>query len=170
MPVPATKDELLAQLRETRSTWVSVIAAIPDEAKIEPVLPNGWSVKDVMAHVAAYEQLTAEQLNATNEHRLPEGVPDTSSRSGNEASSDDAIDAQIYAAFKNAPLTDVMRFGDRAFQDLLLTIEATPEEHLAHPAPWTDGKAALEVIPGESYAHYQSHLEDVRELADTELV
>jgi hypothetical protein len=168
--VPTTKDELLEQMREARSIWVSVVSAIPDDVKVAPLLPNGWSVKDVISHVAIYEQWTAEQLDSPREARLPLEVLGHESLDITDELTEDAINAMIYEQFKDMALTDVLRFGDRAFQDLLVATEAIPEEQLTHPVAWANGQSPLEAIPGQSYEHYHDHLRDVRALAGAEIV
>jgi uncharacterized damage-inducible protein DinB len=42
-------------MRAGREEWDALIAQIPDSARTEPALAGGWSVKDLIAHVAAYE-------------------------------------------------------------------------------------------------------------------
>jgi hypothetical protein len=167
--MPTTKDELLEQMREARSTWIRVVSAIPDAVKVAPLLPNGWSVKDVIAHVAIYEHWTAEQLDAPRDQRSPFEVPGEHVLSGADELTEDAINAMIYDHFKDIALTDVMHFADRAFHDLLVAIEATPEEHLMHPVAWADGQSPLAAIPGQSYERYHDHLRDVRTLAGAEV-
>jgi uncharacterized protein (TIGR03083 family) len=47
-----TRAELLAMVREARARWEAVLARVPRERLTEPGLPGGWSVKDVIAHIA----------------------------------------------------------------------------------------------------------------------
>ena len=42
----------------------ALIAQIPDSVRTEPALAGGWSVKDLIAHVAAFENWTAAQIRA----------------------------------------------------------------------------------------------------------
>jgi hypothetical protein len=146
-----------------------VVSSIPDDGKVEPALPNRWSVKDVIVHVAIYEQWTAEQLNAPGEQRLPLGVLGAPSLAVTDKLSEDTINAMLYEQFKDMALTDVLPFGDRAFHELPVAIEATPEEQLTHPVTWADGQSPLAVIPGQSFEHYDAHLRDVRALAGAEV-
>ncbi len=68
---PRSKAELLERMRAGREEWDALIAQIPDSARTEPALPGGWSVKDLIAHIAAYENWTAAQIRAANEGRAP---------------------------------------------------------------------------------------------------
>jgi hypothetical protein len=42
--------------RKDRAEWDRVLAEVRKEQMLEPGLPGGWSVKDVIAHVNWYEQ------------------------------------------------------------------------------------------------------------------
>ena len=104
---PGSKSELLERMRAGREEWDALIAQIPDSARTEPALAGGWSVKDLIAHVAAYENWTAAQIRAANEGRAPtdrelygveEMPPDP------EGWDLDRQNAAIYARYKEMPL------------------------------------------------------------------
>ncbi len=104
---PESKTELLERMRAGREEWDALIAQIPDSARTEPALAGGWSVKDLIAHVAAYENWTAAQIRAANEGRAPtnrelygtEETPDYP-----EGWDLDRQNAMIYARYKDTPL------------------------------------------------------------------
>jgi hypothetical protein len=62
---PKSKTELLERMRAGREEWDALIAQIPDSARIEPALAGGWSVKDLIAHVAAIEAVSDEDIART---------------------------------------------------------------------------------------------------------
>ena len=68
---PRGKLELLERMRAGRDEWDALIARIPETTLTAPVLTGGWSVKNLVAHVAAYEKWTASQIQAANEDRTP---------------------------------------------------------------------------------------------------
>ncbi len=47
-----TSDELLGRIRADRQRFDAILARVPRERLAEPLLPGGWSVKDVMSHIA----------------------------------------------------------------------------------------------------------------------
>jgi uncharacterized protein (TIGR03083 family) len=47
-----TRDELLGRIQADRQRFDAILARVPRERLAEPLLPGGWSVKDVMAHIA----------------------------------------------------------------------------------------------------------------------
>jgi uncharacterized protein (TIGR03083 family) len=46
-----TKDGLLTAIREDRARFDATLATVPRDRLEDPVLPGGWSVKDVLAHI-----------------------------------------------------------------------------------------------------------------------
>jgi hypothetical protein len=156
-------------MRVGREEWDALIAQIPDSARTEPALAGGWSVKDLIAHVAAYEQWTAAQIRAANEGRAPtnrelygvEVMPDDP-----EGWDLDRQNAAIYARYKEMPLAEVMTFSSQAFVDLVAAVKGVPDEDVTRTGAqtWAGGTTLLEIIPGQCYAHYDRHAEELRSI------
>ena len=47
-----TKERLLTVVREDRARFDATLAMVPRDRLADPLLPGGWSVKDVLAHIA----------------------------------------------------------------------------------------------------------------------
>jgi hypothetical protein len=166
-----SKSELLERMREGREVWNSLIAGVPDSVITEPALPGGWSVKDLMAHIAAYENWTAAQIRAASEGREPtnlelygvEDVPEDP-----DGWDLDRLNATIYDRYVATPIADVRRFAERAFAALVAAVEAVPDQDICAPdaQAWTGGETLLQLVPGQSFAHYEHHLDDLRLIAE----
>ena len=171
---PGSKTELLERMRAGREEWDALIAQIPDSARTEPALAGGWSVKDLIAHVAAFENWTAAQIRAANEGRAP---TDRELYGVEEMPVDpegwdlDRQNAAIYAQYKEMPLAEVMTFSSQAFADLVAAVEAVAEEDFARTGAqtWTDDTTLLEIIPGQCYAHYEQHADELRSISGDEI-
>src|SRR5215217_7129775 len=173
-PRPASKAELLERMRAGREEWDALITRIPDSVRTEPALAGDWSVKDLIAHVAAFEQWTAAQIRAANEGRSP---TDRELYGVEEVTVDpegwdlDRQNAKIYAQYKETPLAEVMTLCNQAFADLVAAVEAVADEDFARPGAqtWTDDTTLLEVIPGQCYAHYAQHADELRSISGDEI-
>ncbi len=173
-PQPGSKAELLERMRAGREEWDALIAQIPDSARTEPALAGGWSVKDLIAHVAAYENWTAAQIRAANEGRAPtnrelygvDEMPDDP-----EGWDIDRLNAAIYAQYKETPLAEVMTFSQQAFADLVAAVEAVSDEDFTRKGAqaWTEDSTLLEIIPGQCYAHYAQHADELRSISGDEI-
>ncbi len=58
------KPEFLDNLNRERKTWEDTLAGIDEKDMTKAVLPDGWSVKDIMAHVVWHEREMTEMLEA----------------------------------------------------------------------------------------------------------
>jgi len=171
---PRSRAELLERMRAGREEWDALISQIPERVLTAPLLASGWSVKDVIAHVAAIENWTAAQIRAAVEHRTPtdmelygveEVLPDP------EGWDLDRENAAIYERYKEMPLAEVMAFSGRAFHDLLATIGRVPEVDFARRGaqPWTGDESLLEIIPGQCYAHYEQHFDELKAISGDDI-
>jgi hypothetical protein len=76
----------------------------------------------------------------------------------------DARNAVYYEAWRGRPVAEVQRESREAFDLLRGTIERTPEELLNETErfAWLNGSAVWQMIPGNSYEHYQDHIPSIR--------
>ena len=171
---PGSKTELLERMRAGREEWDALIAQIPDSARTEPALAGGWSVKDLIAHVAAFENWTAAQIRAANEGRAP---ADRELYGVEEVTVDpegwdlDRENAAIYARYKETPLAEVMTFSSQAFADLITAVAAVSDEDFARSGAqtWTGDRTLLEIIPEQCYAHYEQHAGELRSISGDDI-
>ena len=64
------RDELLSMLRESRNELSSAIQGLPDD-KLTVPLAGDWSVKDIMGHIASWDEFTVSDLRRIARGRLP---------------------------------------------------------------------------------------------------
>src|SRR5690242_4756400 len=165
-----TKDELLERIRTGRADFDTVLLAVPPEVVDQPLLDGGWSVKDLVAHIAAYDQWTAAQITAANAGRAAtdrelygvEDVPDDP-----QGWDEDRQNAAIRDRYADVSYPDALAFAEQSFNQLLSVLTTTPEDVLTRPGAqaWTEGQAVIDLVPGETYRHYAEHLPALRTLA-----
>lgn len=164
---PPDKASLLAKMRAERAVWDGLVDRLPVPILTVGVLPNGWSVKDLTAHIAAYEKWTAAQITAANEGRQPTDMelygmehlpPEAATWTVDEAN------AVIYEQYRDTPLDEVMTFAHQTFQALLTAVAAVPDEDLSRAGAqeWTGHLTLLDLVPAQSYEHYHQHIDELR--------
>src|SRR5690348_2615157 len=93
-----TPDELMARIRKDRASFAALWAGLTDEQMTRrPGPQSDWSVKDLIAHIAAWEKRmldNGEQLRK-GEPLIPR--PDI-----------DAVNVDIFTMNKDRPLADVV--------------------------------------------------------------
>jgi hypothetical protein len=67
-----TKEEALAGLRTTHAEFVGRLADFTPDRWVAPLRTGTWRVRDVAAHVAAWDRLLVETLRALPNDQLPD--------------------------------------------------------------------------------------------------
>ncbi|MBI3159712.1 MAG: ClbS/DfsB family four-helix bundle protein [Chloroflexi bacterium] len=159
-----TKSDLLAQIRAARAEFEAALAALtPAQMEARPT-PDDWSVKDVLAHIALWEQMLVH-------YQLP-GIPpeepyDVAGVTITEYDVDD-MNAQFRAAWRDRPLADVRAFYERSHQDVLAAIEACSDARLTEKGRYSDEPddyPVVNIILAETVEHYEEHIDAIRQAA-----
>jgi uncharacterized protein (TIGR03083 family) len=149
-----TRDELLKRIDDGRAELTMLLARVPEERMSLPALSNGWTVKDLLGHLAAWEKRATHlyRMLSTNQ-TVDDGISDF-----NE------FNAAAYQANLNRPLAVIQAEEREAFAGLRAVAEKAPEGHLFDPAQfaWTEGRPFADWIGWNSYEHYEEHLPDLR--------
>jgi hypothetical protein len=156
MSQPLTREAALAAFDAARREHQQFLAAMPRERMTEPGATGPWSVKDVIAHLAAWRSRTVARLEAAAAGR-PEPPPPWPP----ELEEDDAINAWFYERHRDEPLDAVLARWDASFDRLRAAFAALPDEALVDPGyfPWLEGNALIEVLPGGFLGHFREEHE-----------
>ena len=131
---PVKKDDFLATVQADRDRFDRIVRSVPSALLTEPILPGGWSVKDVLAHIAWGERegigvLRARALVGSELWDLPE---------------DERNEAVVCASWSRG-LDEVLAEYGAAFGDYMSAISDLSEDELNAPSHF-DGMS--ERIPG----------------------
>jgi hypothetical protein len=144
-------DARAEHVRREAEVWAEfegALARIPDERLSDPGALPGWSVKEMLWHVAGWMREAADHLARMREGTYAE-----------PEDSDEITDARNAAFAEQARAMDVaaVRSGlDDARELLLRRWSELP----------TADEVAVEWFAGETYEHYEEHLPDLRRVAD----
>lgn len=154
------KSQVLLMLRGEFDRWEELLASFSQEEIISPQLPTIWSIKDVVAHLWAWQQVSIARLEAARLVRQPV-LPDW--LAGLDPESDEHLEqfnATIYDTHCQQPWADVHQKWRDGFLRFLALAEMTPEQDLLDPQkhPWLKGYSLLAVLEG-SLGHHREHRE-----------
>lgn len=138
---PTDKATILAREREAWTGWWAHVEGVDPGA----TRPDGWSLKDVIAHIAAWQRYSAERLAA-----LGRGEPDP----GPPAAEDD-FNAGVRETSRSRSWDEVRAEAERAHEAFVATIGSVPEDTFARD----DGLGAF-VVAVNGVEHYEEHLPD----------
>jgi hypothetical protein len=158
-PPPSSKAELVSQIAGSRARLQAGIDAFDETAAVEPILADGWSIKDVMAHVAEWELYVVRRIEARRRGEVPEVW--ATSEEGT-----DATNARLFAQNRDRRLAEVERFYHDAHKQVLAVVESMSEADLLDDSrredvigPWRS--PVWMHIGGNTFWHYEEHAEAV---------
>ena len=152
---PRGKAELLQRIREAGARLDAFLDSLSPQQMTTP-LSDGWSVKDHVAHLAAWRGMLAAILMG----RPPwEGLGISQEVYRN--SDEDQVNAIVFEEHHHLPLDEVLAHHHSMENSILVLLKDVPEDDLTmrYAPPWSEGKQTLlEVIVNNTYRHDLEHL------------
>ncbi len=158
------KQHLIDAVREEYDAWEELLSGLSQKQITAPDLPNGWSVKDVVAHIRAWQMRSVARFEAAAQNREPEYPKWPGSQDPDSEDSPDATNAWIYETYRNYRWPDLYDEWSKQFLHLIELVREVPERELLDSSKykWMNGYALADVLLG-TYDHHQEHLEKLQE-------
>lgn len=156
------KQATLSSLRAELERWEALLAGM-SEAEITTPLPSShWSLKDVIAHLRAWQQRSVARLEAAAHGGEPIFPAWPAAFDPEEEGQPHDLNDWLYEAARERPWADVHREWREGFLRLLALGEAIPEQDLldAGRYPWLEGYS-LAFILEASREHHDEHMQIV---------
>ena len=136
----SVKQQLLDLEEERWEQLFVLLHKVPDWE--QPGLLEDWSIKDLLAHVAAWPAVTVDRLESyCTTAVLPPPPPDV-----------DAFNAETYEATKDLPLHDVKAMSASSRHRFREQVDGLNEE---------DASKHERMIFGNAHGHYEEHIEQL---------
>jgi hypothetical protein len=151
-----SRSELLEAIRTEHNRLEVTLAQLDEAQMIRPGVVGDWSVKDILAHIVAWEQRMVRWVGEALQGKLP-ADPDNWDQVH-------ALNAQIYQENRDRSLADVLEEFPRSYQEALHVAETTGEKDLLDPGrfAWREGKPLWKVVAANTCWHYREHDESIR--------
>jgi len=150
---PTNKSALLVTIQNERERLESLFEGLTEAQMIEPGVEADWSIKDILVHIAAWERLAMDRIQAA--------------QTGSDLkypliAGDDFVDqfnAQTYEAHKDQPLTEVQAEFHNAHREFIAQIDTLAEEKLSQKLnfDWSGTLTYQVMISANSHWHYPDH-------------
>ena len=152
-----TNDELLAEIARGRAEFEEAAAALGAERRTEPVFDDGWTFKDILAHILTWEKIAMGVVRSGGFSGPSPDEPE----SGQGVT--DAINAKVYADNRDRALDDVVAESDRVYAELREFIAALPDGRLDERLTGEgDPPLVREMLSGNGHEHYREHAAWIR--------
>src|SRR5215217_2448128 len=151
---PTTMAELRERIDDSYTALEQTIAQLSDAQLTEPI-DGSWSAKDMLAHIAAWEQVTIHFHvgdrsfeNVTQLTSVPYATTPV-----------DQINEAFYQRDCDLPLAQVLQSFRSSHQELLAMLDRMSESDLFRPytPPGRNTGQLIEWVIGDSYDHYDEH-------------
>jgi hypothetical protein len=153
------KEHMLAAMQEQFDRWEELLAAESNKQIDVALLPSEWSIKDIIAHLMAWQQRSTAHVEAVKYIREPvfPGWP----AELNLEDMTDQINDWIYKTYRQLPWASIHQNWKEGYRHFLESLEGISEKDLlnSEKTPWLKGYSLADVLLG-SYDHHQEHLEN----------
>lgn len=156
-----TRDEVLRRLKDERARFDEALASVPTGRFDDPQATGSHSVKEIVGHVTAYEDLVVQRLRAARRG-------DTTSFDRDRVGWEEFND-RIWAEVAPLPAEDVLERASETLEALLAELDGVTDAELndttgvtrsIDPA-WLQGRTLAETLAVDTWDHYPMHLEAI---------
>lgn len=154
---PPTKSDLIEVIHTERTRLESLLEGLTDSQMTESGVESSWSIKDILAHIAAWERLAFDRIHAALSGKplkfpLIKGDADV-----------DTFNAAVYKKYKDQSIAKVTAEFNDSHLDFLAQIEALDDDFLTSPLPfdWAGKLSAQVVVSANTHWHYTEHAQSI---------
>ena len=160
MPRPISKEQLLSAMQKEHDKLTHLLTSLPPETlnqSSEDI--ENWAVKDVLAHVTAWEQMVLSWYQAGLRGEIPE-LP----APGFNWRQIPALNQQIYEQHQMESYELVRQKFDASYEEILSTVNTLSSENLFTPElfAWTNKNTMGTYFVSATSSHYVWAQKEIR--------
>ena len=141
-----TGSETLSRMDEGWATFNGRVTSLQTERLAARIGDDGWTRKQMLAHIATWHDLTVDRLTKFADSGEPAELADT----------EDAINARAARAAEGRTVGEIVLNMTDSYRRLRRAVGMLTDDQLATHDGW-----AATVIAGNSFDHYAEHLPDL---------
>ena len=150
------KKEILEHVREGRTALLAALEDLPPDAMLRPGVAGLWSIKDILAHLTAWQ---SELVTALTQLDKPTRVPNIVNIEDIDAWNDEQ-----YRAAARRSVQAVLEDFNGVHKHLLKAVESLDDKTLddARKFPWMEGEPLWYLIEENVTLHEREHAAEIR--------
>ena len=152
MPDGESKQDLTTNIQRERAQLDALLAGLDDEALLRPARDDGWTAKDILAHLTAWEQRLLRWIERWRETGDP-GRPEV----GVTWDEFDGLNERDYVAAKEQSLADTQGNAHESYEAIKTALDAMSDDELTVRPETADGPSWAWIVGANTYRHYQEH-------------
>lgn len=154
------KEQVISRLKIEFRLWEKLLNGGSEEQSTTSYFDNGRSIKDIVAHLTAWQQVTIARLNAAliqSEPILPDWLK------GLDPELEENIDSyneNIFLLYRNMTWSSIHEEWKERYLKILELAEVIPAEDMMDPQkyPWLKGYPLIAILQG-THEHHEEHYE-----------
>ena len=157
-PEPKTKQEILDLIRDERGRLQAVLEPLSEAQMRAPVFEGRRSVKDILAHIAAWERMMIQWIRETYAGVIPQRPAP-----GLTWDDLDKLNEQIYQENQDRSLSVILAQADLACEGALSAVRGMSDQDLFDGArfEWRQGDPMWHMVAANTWWHYNEHREQI---------
>lgn len=150
-----TKAELMQRIEADWARLQKSLDGLTEEQMHTPGVVGEWSIKDILAHITAWQTRLITAL-----FKIEKGFAPDTTEGGKTV---DQLNAQWYREMKDRPFEQVWDDLESSYDQILRRLENFSDKDLFDPKryKWMKGESFERYIAGDSYEHYVEHAEQI---------
>ena len=158
-----TKDELIKRIETAWDSLQTALDGLTEEQMHQPGVVGEWTIKDLLAHITAWQSRLITTLFKAEKGFVPETT------AGGKTV--DQMNEKFYQEMRDRPFEQVWDDLDASYHQLLSRLAGWKEKDLFDPKrfKWMKGSPFVEYIAGDSYEHYEEHAAQIRAWRKTQV-
>jgi hypothetical protein len=152
---PGTSKELLARVDDAWRPFREAVRGIGRARMNEPT-GAGWTYRDLLAHVAAWHDLTTRRLRKLRETGTFAGPGDEVSLGLPAFRDADDFNARVMAGHRLVGPEALVDELDTAFRSLRSELAMLTDEQIHANHDW-----AIAIVTGNTFGHYKEHAKEL---------
>ena len=160
------KAALIDNIRTKQTAMEQELEMLSEQQMTTAGVVGAWSIKDVLAHINAWERAALGRLQAAAKNATPafSWAPDGPTFTELSDADVDGMNNEIYQYNKDRSLPDVLtEFRTLAVQ-IVDALQELSDDVLtdAQRFTWTFGNPLWRFVPGDTYEHVDEHLQSIQ--------
>jgi hypothetical protein len=153
-----SKSRLMDLIRIEREALDEILVGLDETQLLKPSFAGNWSVKDILAHILAWEKRMVKWIEEAQRGETPKMLP-----TGMTWDDLDLWNEQTYLENRDIPLSNVLSDYRSHFTQVWKTVEGLSENELLDPDrfEWRDGKPLWQIISANTHWHYADHRQQI---------
>jgi hypothetical protein len=151
------KSDLLEKLEQSRENFLELLDSLTEEKMLEPALPGGWTVKDVLVHITLWEAELIKLLFQAQQGRKPKTIL-------NSREPADQVNARWYAQHKDRDLEQALKDFETIRDQTIRRVQSFSDKDLTDPNryKWLNDQPLWKWIAEDTFEHEDEHAGDIR--------